>query len=33
MTFNRETSIIVTGQLSGSVYVIRIQVGYDDQRT
>ena len=33
MTFDRETSIIVTGQLSGSVYVIRIQVGYDDQRT
>ena len=33
MTFNRETSIIVTGQLSGAVYVIRVQVNYDDQRT
>jgi len=33
MTFNRETSIIVTGQNSGSVYVIRVQVSYDDQRT
>jgi hypothetical protein len=33
MTFDRETSIIVTGQLSGAIYVIRVQVGYDDQRT
>ena len=33
MTFNRETSIIVTGQLSGAIYVIRVQVNYDDQRT
>jgi len=33
MTFNRETSIIVTGQLSGAVYVLRVQVTYDDQRT
>jgi hypothetical protein len=33
MTFDRETSIIVTGQLSGAVYVLRVQVTYDDQRT
>ena len=33
MTFDRETSIIVTGQLSGAVYVLRVQVAYDDQRT
>ena len=33
MTFDRETSIIVTGQNSGAVYVIRVQVSYDDQRT
>ena len=33
MTFDRETSIIVTGQNSGAVYVLRVQVSYDDQRT
>ena len=33
MTSNRETSIVVTGQMSGAIYVLRVQVGYDDQRT
>jgi hypothetical protein len=33
MTFNRETSIIVTGQRSGAVYVIRVQVGYFNEQS
>ena len=33
MTSDRETSIIITGQMSGAVYVLRVQVGYEDQRT
>ena len=33
MTFDRETSIIVTGQQSGAIYVIRVQVVYLDNRT
>ena len=33
MLFNRETSIIVTGQQSGAIYVIRVQVGFYDERT
>ena len=33
MTVDRETSIIITGQMSGAVYVLRVQVGYEDQRT
>ena len=28
MIFDRETSIIVTGQRSGAIYVIKVQVGY-----
>jgi hypothetical protein len=30
LTFDRETSIIVTGQMSGAIYVIRVQVNYVD---
>ena len=33
MIFDRETSIIVTGQRSGAVYVIRVQVGYQNNQT
>tara|TARA_Y100000034_G_scaffold67412_1_gene81379 strand:+ start:428 stop:1120 length:693 start_codon:yes stop_codon:yes gene_type:complete len=33
MIFDRETSIIVTGQQSGAIYVIRVQVAYQDERT
>ena len=33
MTFDRETSIIVTGQQSGAIYVIRVQVVYFNQMT
>ena len=33
MVFDRETSIIIRGQESGAVYVVRVQVTYDDQRT
>ncbi len=32
MTFDRETSIIITGQKSGAIYVLRVQVTFDDQR-
>lgn len=28
LTQNRETSIIITGQMSGAVYVVRVQVNY-----
>ena len=33
MIFDRETSIIIRGQESGAIYVLRVQVAYDDQRT
>ena len=33
MIFDRETSIIIRGQESGAIYVLRVQVTYDDQRT
>ena len=33
MIFDRETSIIIRGQESGAIYVVRVQVAYDDQRT
>ena len=33
MIFDRETSIIVTGQRSGAIYVIKVQVGYLNQQT
>ena len=33
MIFDRETSIIVTGQRSGAIYVIRVQVGYQNNQS
>ena len=33
LTFHRETSIIVTGQMSGAIYVVRVQVTYVDNTT
>jgi len=30
ITFNRETSIIITGQMSGAIYVLPVLVNYVD---